>query len=98
MNNSCYLFFGALATNLKARIISILRKENSSVDELAKELNEERSKVSHALISLHECGFVNVKKDGKYRIYSLNKETIIPLLKLVDKHIQKYCKVCLKVK
>jgi DNA-binding transcriptional ArsR family regulator len=59
-------------------------------------INEERSKVSHALLSLHDCVFVNVRKEGKRRIYSLNKDTIEPLLNLVEKHVNKYCKVCKK--
>jgi len=98
MNDSCYLFFGALSTSLKAKIISRLREKNLSVEQLSKEMDEERSKVSHALLSLHECGFVNVKREGKYRIYSLNKETLVPLLKLVDRHVKKYCHVCTKLK
>jgi len=98
MKNSCHLFFETLGTKLKIDIISLLRKNSLSVNEISDMLNEERSKISHALLSLLACGFVHVKKDGKRRIYSLNKETIIPLLDLLEKHIKKHCKVCVKNK
>jgi len=55
------------------------------------DINEEQSKVSHNLKKLTDCNFLDVKQEGKKRIYSLNKETIIPLLNLVKKHVQKYC-------
>ena len=31
--------------------------------------------------------------DGKQRIYYLNKNTIVPMLNLIDKHSGKYCEV-----
>ena len=96
--SKCYLFFETLGTKLKIDIIDALNEKQLSVNELAKALNQERSKVSHALLSLYECGFVDVKKEGKSRIYSLNKETILPLLSLIEKHVKKYCKVCRKLK
>ena len=94
----CYLFFETLGTKLKIDIIDALNEKQLSVNELAKALAQERSKVSHALLSLYECGFVDVKKEGKSRIYSLNKETILPLLNLIEKHVKKYCKICRKLK
>jgi len=33
-----------------------------------------------------------VKREGKERIYELNKSTIKPLLKLMDSHIDTFCK------
>lgn len=96
MKNKCHLFFETLGTRLKTNIIAELKEKPSSVTELAERLNQERSKVSHALISLLDCGFVSAKKDSKRRIYSLNKDTIIPLLNLVERHVKKYCKLCNK--
>ncbi|MBI2046929.1 helix-turn-helix transcriptional regulator [Candidatus Pacearchaeota archaeon] len=101
MNNShaksrCNLFFETLGTRLKIDIITELKHEALNVNELARKLNQERSKVSHALLSLSECGFVNARKEGKRRIYSLNKETIIPLINLAERHVKKYCKACRK--
>ena len=68
------------------------------MNELSTSLLQERSKVSHALKSLLDCGFVEVEKKGRERIYSLNKDTIVPLLNIVEKHVKKYCKVCRKIK
>jgi len=33
---------------------------------------------------------VNVSRDGKSRIYSVNQETVPALLKIVDRHLNKY--------
>ncbi|MEW6295170.1 MAG: helix-turn-helix domain-containing protein [Candidatus Diapherotrites archaeon] len=96
MRNACYLFFETLATKLKADIITALKGNPLTVNELSRQLKQERSKVSHALISLRECGFVEFKKEGRNRIYSLNKKTILPLLNLVEKHVKRYCKICRK--
>jgi ArsR family transcriptional regulator, zinc-responsive transcriptional repressor len=84
-------FFKNLANPLKIKIILKLRREESNVTDLSRELGVEQSKVSHALILLKNCNIVNFKKKGKERIYSLNKDTIIPMLKLIDKHSQSFC-------
>lgn len=94
MRDKCHLFFETLGTSLKIDLITQLKARALNVNELSRKLGQERSKVSHALISLSECGFVNARKEGKTRIYSLNRETIIPLLNLVEKHVKRYCKVC----
>jgi DNA-binding transcriptional ArsR family regulator len=92
--NKYYIFFGNLANPLKMDIIEELKKNPSSVLELAKKLNVEQSKLSHALKSLRHCSIVNVEQEGKKRIYSLNKETILPMLDIIDKHETKFCKKC----
>ncbi len=89
--NSCssekyHVFFRNLANPVKISIISRLKQGASSVGELSSELNIEQSKVSHALASLNHCSIVQSKQDGKKRIYSLNKKTVLPMLKLIDKH------------
>ncbi len=92
--NPCHLFFGVLGSKLKIGIIYALKKKPMNVTDLSGELGEERSKVSHGLMLLRSCEFVMSKKEGRKNIYSLNKETIVPLLSLVDAHVKKYCKVC----
>jgi len=98
MEEKCHLFFEMLGTRLKIDIITKLKGKSLSVNEVSKQLGQERSKISHALKSLLECSFVKVKKDGRKRVYSLNTDTILPLLDLVEKHVKKYCKVCRKQK
>jgi len=90
-----YPFFGNLANPLKIGIVGLLKEKEMSVLELAKKLEEEQSKVSHALKSLKNCSIVEMKKQGKQRIYFLNKDTILPILKIVDNHEIKYCKKCI---
>jgi DNA-binding transcriptional ArsR family regulator len=84
------LFFKALANKTRFEIIRVLRKGPKSVTELVRETGFEQSRISHNLKCLIDCGFVENNRDGKQVIYSLNEETIKPLLELIDKHIIKY--------
>jgi len=85
------LFFETISPRIRVRILELLRKKPMSVSEIVKALNEEQSKISHSLKRLSECHLLDVKQQGKKRIYSLNKDTMLPLMKLVEKHVQKYC-------
>jgi len=91
------LFFETLSNKTRMRIIEALSLGPKSVTEICKLTKEEQSKVSHNLKKLTECNFLDFKRQGKKRIYELNKDTIIPILNLVEKHVEKYCKeVCHK--
>jgi len=95
MKSYSNLFFETLSTKLRWKILEILREKSRTVSEICKIVKEDQSKISHNLRKLKDCHFINVKKMGKERIYSLNQETILPLLNLVDKHMKKYCcKTC----
>ena len=87
-----YIFFTNLANSLKMNIILNLKKKEKNVTDLSKELKIEQSKISHALASLRCCNIVKVKQKGKQRIYFLNKDTIVPMLKLIEKHAKTFCK------
>ena len=89
-----HVFFSKLANPLKIDILTSLREKDKGVSELCKDLKVEQSKISHALQSLKVCNIVHVKKKGKERIYSLNKQTILPILKLIDMHEETFCKCC----
>ena len=92
MNNSTYhIFFTNLSNPLRIKIVTSLKQKEKNVTELSKELKVEQSKVSHALASLRCCNIVDVKQEGKQRIYSLNKKTILPMLKLIDTHAKTFC-------
>ncbi len=91
-HNSYHVFFTNLANELKIGIILELRKGDKNVSELTEELDVEQSKVSHALKNLRACNIVDVESKGKERIYSLNKDTILPMLNLIDKHANDHCK------
>lgn len=94
MNNAStyHIFFRNLANPLKIKIILELKNGNRNVNDLSRELGVEQSKVSHALMLLKKCNIVKASKKGKERIYSLNKNTVIPLLKLIDEHSKSFCK------
>lgn len=90
-------FFVNFANKTKFDIIMALRSGSLNVKTITKRLNEEQSVISHNLRKLNDCHIVEVKKVGKERIYSLNKDTVTPMLKIVEKHVEKYCpKICNK--
>lgn len=84
------LFFKALSNRTRMAIVDLLRKGDRTVQEIVDELGFEQSRVSHNLRCLTFCGFVKNRKEGRNRVYSLNRETIEPLLELVDRHIGLY--------
>ena len=89
--NSYYLFFDTISNKTRMAIIDSLMGGAKSVSQICEDIHEEQSKVSHNLKKLMECNFLEVSRDGKRRVYSLNKETIIPIFRLVDKHVSKFC-------
>lgn len=86
------LFFGTLTSQSRLKILNLLRKGPKNVSEIQHKLKLERTIISHDLQRLKKCGFVFVEKKGKYRYYSLNEKTIAPLMIIIDKHMDKYCK------
>lgn len=85
-------FFKSLTDPTRLEIIKTLREGSKGVSELCNELTFEQSRVSHNLRKLKELGFVTVTKKGKQRIYEIDKKTILPLLKLIDGHVDTYYK------
>ncbi len=88
----CSTFFNLLSTGSRLDIITTLHEGEKSVTEICNSVNFERTNVSHQLKRLKECSFIFVRKEGKKRIYSLNLETVKPILDLAEKHVKKYCK------
>jgi len=84
------LFFKAFSNKTRFEIIRLLKKCPKSVTEICKELGFEQSRVSHNLKCLENCGFVSSKRNGKNKIYSLDKKHILPILDNIDKHIERY--------
>ncbi|MEM4710852.1 MAG: metalloregulator ArsR/SmtB family transcription factor [Candidatus Woesearchaeota archaeon] len=91
-------FFQTLANPTNQSIIQELLKKSLSVMQIVERTGLEQSLVSHSLKKMYECKIVTFKRNGKQKIYSLNKETIIPILKIVDSHAKELCPRCLKVK
>ena len=85
-------FFATLSGNRRLEILHFLqRADHQSVNDIAAGTGIEQSAVSHSLNKLLACEFVHIEVDGKFRYYSLNDETIVPLLALIDRHIAKFC-------
>lgn len=89
-------FLTTLKNKVRLAIIQALIKKPKNVTQLTGELSIHQTTVSHGLKRLLDCGFVFVEKNGKERIYSINKKTIEPLMKLMENHVNKYCKYCNK--
>lgn len=97
MRNSSYKrFFTTLGNENRLKIVHFLGdKGPKSVSQIVAGTKLEQTAVSHNLKSLLSCQFVHIKPNGKERIYSINEETIKPLLALMDKHVNEFCKkVC----
>ena len=88
------IFFETLGNKVRWDIIHLLQKGELNATGIAEKLGYEQSLTSHHLTRLERCGFVNVKKNGRERVYTLNEETLKPLLLLMDKHINNFCKNC----
>ena len=86
------LFFGTLSNEVRLKVLHALMKTPKNVTQLTDELGYDQTTISKSLKRLAECQFITNKRLGKNSIYSLNKETILPLLKLIDRHTNKYCK------
>jgi len=92
MNSKSYhYFFMNLGNKTKLGIILALKNKNMNVSEIVSYLKEEQSNISHHLKDLILCRIVDAKQVGKQRIYSLNKRTVLPILKLVEKHSKLNC-------
>ncbi len=92
MNAEYGLFLRTLCNKKRLEIINLLRKKPKNVTEIYKALKFNQTTVSRHLCCLERCGFVTVKQKARYKVYSLNKETIEPLMRLMDKHTKKFCK------
>jgi DNA-binding transcriptional ArsR family regulator len=89
--NKYHIFFRKLSNKLKLEIVVALKEKDMSVNQLMRKLKVEQSKLSHALASLRCCKIVLSRVAGKERIYSLNKKTMLPILKIIDKHEKDFC-------
>lgn len=88
--NALSLLFKALSNEYRIRILNLLRKGPKSVNEIAEALSVEQTAISHNLNCLTFCGLVTGERVGKTRVYSLNKETVEPLLTIGDRHVSRY--------
>ncbi len=87
------MFFRAFSNETRFGIIRLLKESGpKSVNVICRELGFEQSRVSHNLKSLVACGFVYCEWKGKNKIYALDEKHIVPILRNIDRHIEKYDK------
>lgn len=84
-------FFDTLSNRTRLEIIFALRDGPRNVSELTEHLGYHQSTISNNLQVLRDCEFVRRETDGKERVYSLNTDTIEPLLAIVDEHTDRCC-------
>lgn len=90
--DSYNLFIKAFGSPIRLQIISLLRRKHMSVTEICSRLGLEQSLVSHNLKCLVDCGFIKNSRYGRRRIYHLNKRTVEPVLRAIDRHVKTYRK------
>lgn len=88
---------GVLGNKLRCEIIDSLMDGPKTVQALCKYTKNEQSVVSHALMDLRHCSFVNFKQKGKEREYYLSSDIFTksknkPLFELIEEHVEKNCK------
>ena len=91
------LFFKAFSNKTRFEIIKLLKRGSLNVTDICRKSGFEQSRVSHNLKCLEDCGFVISEWNGKNKVYSLDKQHILPILNNVDQHINEYnkrLKVC----
>lgn len=92
MKNISYVgFFSNFTNKTKLGIITSLVSKPLTVGEISKKTGVEQSNVSHNLSVLLDCNLVSCRREGKKRIYSLNKETVFPLLRIAKGHTKCNC-------
>ena len=91
LTDLCYGFFSTLANPTRLAILEFLDESPMTVTQLVDALGQEQSMVSHNLRPLLRCRLVQAKRQGKSRVYSLNHETLDPILGAVESHASKYC-------
>lgn len=98
IDSSYKRFFTTLGNENRLKIVHFLSENGpQNVSQIVESTKLEQTAVSHNLKRLLSCQFVHLKQNGKERVYSLNEETIKPLLILMDEHVEKFCKkACIK--
>lgn len=90
--------FSVLGNELRVKIIETLKEKPMGVTELTSAVEADRTNVSHSLAMLKECGFVEVEKKGRERVYSLSNCIVNDLkvtgniFELMEHHMKHRCK------
>jgi len=66
--------FKALSDETRLRILNILLERECCVCEVMQALDISQTRASRNLASLHDAGFLKLRKDGLWSLYSIDKE------------------------
>jgi DNA-binding transcriptional ArsR family regulator len=78
--------FQALADDARRQIVEALRRGEQPVNDIVAALDIHQSGVSRHLHILRDAGFVQVRSDGKRRLYSLRPERFLELEAWLDSY------------
>jgi DNA-binding transcriptional ArsR family regulator len=95
----CHRFFTNLSNPTRLAALEQLMQKPMSVNELATTLGQEQSMISHNLKPLLQCNLINIQKQGKKHIYTVNQDTLNPIFEAIQTHAKKFCPTggkCLK--
>ena len=95
-----HLCFETLANDLRMQILECIKEKPKSVQEIARKLNTERSRISHSLQMLILCNILGMRKEGKNNIYYIKDKNVLNtqenIFKALDKHLEAFCGSCKK--
>jgi ArsR family transcriptional regulator, cadmium/lead-responsive transcriptional repressor len=77
-------YFRGFGDPTRLRILGLLRKEERSVGELVKALDQPQPKVSNHLACLRWCGFVTAERRGKRVFYRLSDERVAEVVDMTQ--------------
>ena len=68
--------FKVLSDETKMRVLNLLLERECCVCEVMQALEISQSKASRGLSALYDAGFLQLKKEGLWSLYSIDKESI----------------------
>jgi len=68
----------ALSDETRLRILNLLLERECCVCEVMQALNISQTRASRNLSALYNAGFLNLRKDGLWSLYSIDREGIKP--------------------
>lgn len=84
--------FRVLSDETKMRIINLLLERECCVCEVIQALEISQSKASRGLTALHEVGFLKMRKEGLWSLYSLDEDSIKGYLSQLIKAVSEVLK------
>lgn len=91
LTDLCYGFLSTLANPTRLAIMERLYEKDMNVSQLSTALGQEESMISHNLKKLVRCGLAYSTREGKSKVYSLNRETAEAIFNAVKTHAEKHC-------